>query len=275
MHRIDSAGAVTSLPAPAATGSPGYWSKGDPVAGQPATVMDQDWFNAVQEELLGVTAAAGLAPGKTNQGQLIAALRTLFVSAWAATENNTNLIVPSWASRIEAMVIGGGGGGGGTNSASTGGGGGGAGGFAWGVYQVTPAAALPVTIGHGGAGSSSTGSTGGTTSLGSLLSAAGGAGGGAFAAFPAGGAGGVGVGGSILLYQGNSGGDGGSTAAFGGVGASSPYFSTGSGRAGNGYGIPGSAHGAGGGGGYLTGAGGTNAVGGAGYKGLVLFRWLP
>jgi hypothetical protein len=235
-----------------------------------------DKDNWLFRQLSGVLTAAGVTPTATTpDAALFGAARTMFSSTWAAVDNNTTLTAPAWANRVEAMVIGGGAGGGGTGTAGTGGGGGGAGGYAWGVYTVTPGSTLAVTIGAGGAGSASNGSAGGTTSLGPLLSASGGGGGGAYASFPAGGAGGVGVGGSTLLYQGNSGGDGGSFTAVGGNGGSSPYFSSGSGRAGSGAGVPGSAHGAGGGGGYLQPGNAGPATGGAGYKGLVLYRWLP
>ncbi|MFC0407907.1 gp53-like domain-containing protein [Roseomonas elaeocarpi] len=78
MHRIDSAGAATSLPAPAAAGTAGYWTKGDPVSGVQATVIDPDWLNSVQEELLAVLVAGAITPSKTNRAQLLAALYGLF-----------------------------------------------------------------------------------------------------------------------------------------------------------------------------------------------------
>ncbi|MBX6386334.1 MAG: hypothetical protein IRZ07_25735 [Microbispora sp.] len=79
MHRIDSSGAVAVLPAAAAVGSTvGYWSNGNPVSGQPATQLDQDWFNSVQEELVGIVLDAGLTPDKTNRAQVMQALRRLY-----------------------------------------------------------------------------------------------------------------------------------------------------------------------------------------------------
>lgn len=75
MHRIDNATAAALLPSPGPAGTPGYWTKGDPLGGQPATIMDQDWFNAVQEELIHVLTAAGVVPAKGTSTQLLQTLR--------------------------------------------------------------------------------------------------------------------------------------------------------------------------------------------------------
>lgn len=82
MHRIDGPTVAAALPAPAAVvGTPGYFSNGNPTTSTPATVPTQDWFNTVQEELIGLVLAAGLTPDKSNHSQLLTALQTLFVSA--------------------------------------------------------------------------------------------------------------------------------------------------------------------------------------------------
>ena len=63
MFRINSSGAVTSIPTPAAPGSTsGYFSGSNPGLGQPATVVTADWLNAVQEELMGILTEAGVRP---------------------------------------------------------------------------------------------------------------------------------------------------------------------------------------------------------------------
>lgn len=81
MHRIDGPTAAPTLPAATAvSGTPGYWTNGNPAANIPATVPSQDFFNTIQEELLAPILAAGLTPDKANRGQLLAALRTLFVA---------------------------------------------------------------------------------------------------------------------------------------------------------------------------------------------------
>ncbi|MFM0306285.1 hypothetical protein P0D71_00625 [Paraburkholderia sp. RL17-383-BIF-A] len=80
MYQIDSSGSVTSQPTPAAAGTPGWFTGGNPATGVPATILDSDWFNAVQAELLAILSAASIAPVKGTNNQLIAALNTLFAS---------------------------------------------------------------------------------------------------------------------------------------------------------------------------------------------------
>jgi hypothetical protein len=129
-------------------------------------------------------------------------------------------IVPTNVTRIMVELWGGGGGGGSGYSAdpyhSTGGGGG-SGGYALNVFNVTPGASYPVTIGSGGGG----GASGGTTSFGALMSAGGGSHGAAASALDdgSGGSGGSSSGG-LFPSTGNEGerGGNGATAPFGGVG---------------------------------------------------------
>lgn len=77
MYQIDAPGAATSLPTPAPAGTPGFFTGGDPATGTPATILDQDWFNAVMMELINVVEAAGLTPTKGTNTQLLQALRAL------------------------------------------------------------------------------------------------------------------------------------------------------------------------------------------------------
>lgn len=80
MFRVDDPTAVASPPAvPAPTGStPGYFTNGDPVSGQAATLVPDWWLTQVQEELLGILVAAGIVPAKGSNAQVIAALLQLF-----------------------------------------------------------------------------------------------------------------------------------------------------------------------------------------------------
>ncbi len=55
----------------------GEWRPGRPGAGQSATPMLSEYFNMLQRELLGVVQAAGLAPDKNNDAQLLEAFRRL------------------------------------------------------------------------------------------------------------------------------------------------------------------------------------------------------
>ncbi len=93
MHRIDGPTAVAALPAPlAVSGTPGFWTNGDPETLTPATVPTQDWFNTVQEEMVGLVLEAGLTPDKADHTQLLAALRVLFVSATGGATSGAHLV---------------------------------------------------------------------------------------------------------------------------------------------------------------------------------------
>lgn len=76
MYRIDTAGAVNALPAPAVVGVMGYFN---PTAGGGiGTVLSADWANTIQEELVAIVLAGGIALDKTNPHQVLAALKSLF-----------------------------------------------------------------------------------------------------------------------------------------------------------------------------------------------------
>ena len=68
MHRTESTGATAT----------NQFTNGNPATGVPPTQLDDDWLNAVQEELSGVILAAGLAletKATDTHDQLLAALR--------------------------------------------------------------------------------------------------------------------------------------------------------------------------------------------------------
>lgn len=174
---------------------------------------------------------------------------------------------PIGVHRLRVRLVGGGGGGGG-GSSSYSGAGGGAGGYAEGIFAVTPGQAFNVDIGAGGVGSApgSSGGQGGTTAFGSLLSATGGQGGGSSNPNSNGGQGGVGQASSDalgpLLQYGGYGTDGfQSTTAPAGNGGASMFGGGGRGASGGGSPANGQASGSGGGGGYGNGAGGVGANG--------------
>ncbi|AIO44790.1 hypothetical protein DM44_4777 [Burkholderia cepacia] len=77
MFQTDQATAVSALPVPAAAGTPGYFTGGNPATGQAATILDADWLNMVQEELLNLLIAAGIAPSKTTYTQVRDAIRSI------------------------------------------------------------------------------------------------------------------------------------------------------------------------------------------------------
>lgn len=53
------------------------FTEGNPTAGTPATVVTADWLNGIQEELVSVIAAAGIALNAGSSVQLLAAIRAL------------------------------------------------------------------------------------------------------------------------------------------------------------------------------------------------------
>jgi hypothetical protein len=70
MYQIDVSTAVASMPTPAAYGTPGFFTNGNPGTGQPATIVPADFLNAVMVELINVVTAGGLALDKGSFTQL-------------------------------------------------------------------------------------------------------------------------------------------------------------------------------------------------------------
>src|SRR6516164_6258029 len=77
MHRIDVPSAVPALPTPKQPGTPGYYTDGDPTTGLQATIVSDDWCNAVQEEIAYVVEQSGLVLSKTDRTQLYQAIGRL------------------------------------------------------------------------------------------------------------------------------------------------------------------------------------------------------
>ncbi|HFF7162760.1 TPA: hypothetical protein ACGEGE_001758 [Yersinia enterocolitica] len=77
MHRIDTPTAQVDK---FGSGKNGF-TRGNPQAGVPATAFDDDYFDAVQEELAGIVEAAGINLNKTNRAQVLAALKKLFLQS--------------------------------------------------------------------------------------------------------------------------------------------------------------------------------------------------
>jgi len=76
MHRIDGPGATVD----------NKFTDGDPVGGVQATVVTDDWLNAVQEEIISVLADQSIAPVKGTQNQLLTAIKGIVSSIPQATE---------------------------------------------------------------------------------------------------------------------------------------------------------------------------------------------
>jgi hypothetical protein len=79
MHRVDNSTAVPAIPVPAAVGpNPNhYFTKGNPGAGIPATIVDDDWANAIQEEIAYVIEQNGIVLDKTSRTQLKTAIQRM------------------------------------------------------------------------------------------------------------------------------------------------------------------------------------------------------
>lgn len=83
MHRIDTPTAQVDK---FGAGKNGF-TRGNPQTGVPATALDDDYFDAVQEEIAGVVEAAGLTLKKTDRAQVLAAIKLLIGS-----ETNTKYL---------------------------------------------------------------------------------------------------------------------------------------------------------------------------------------
>lgn len=92
MFRIDHASAVPALPAGSPPGTPGYFTQGDPTTGQMATVVTQDWANIVQEELVAIVESAGIPLDKSDNTQVLQAIRLLAISRWLTLPTGTVLV---------------------------------------------------------------------------------------------------------------------------------------------------------------------------------------
>lgn len=104
MHRVDTSTAAAALPTTNPAGTPGYFTQGDPVAGTPATVPGQDWFNMIQEELCGVVLAAGLALTKGVYTQLLLALQRLFFSTGDGKITLKVVADPGWVMANDGSI---------------------------------------------------------------------------------------------------------------------------------------------------------------------------
>ncbi|HKS32264.1 MAG TPA: hypothetical protein VJS14_00920 [Enterobacteriaceae bacterium] len=80
-HRIDTS---TALKDKFGVGKNGF-TRGNPQTGVPATELDDDYFDMLQEEIVGIVEAAGDTLDKTQRNQLNAALGKLFQNKTGAT----------------------------------------------------------------------------------------------------------------------------------------------------------------------------------------------
>lgn len=179
MHRIDGPGATVD----------NKFTDGDPVGGVQATMVTDDWLNDVQENIMAVLVAAGVAPTKGRAADLLDSIKKLTpgrligVQIFNTPGTFTYTPTPGMGS-VTFRLQGGGAAGGGLTTPSAGnislGAPGTSGAYAEGRFlAATIGSSQTVTIGAGGLGASNAvGGNGGTTSVGSLITAPGGVGGG-------------------------------------------------------------------------------------------------
>lgn len=205
MHRIDTA---TAQKDKFGAGKDGF-TRGNPQTGTPATDLDDDYFDMLQEELVGVVESAGIELDKSKHDQLLTALKMLFLqrtnpfgdikndgaAAIATALTNLQLVGGLGSTTVGRLVgvqvitssgtytptagakfgiargVGGGAGGGGSSTPPSGQVSSGAGGNS-GSYAETRfsiTGPIPVTIGAGGPGG-----PGSATSTGASIGGAGG-----------------------------------------------------------------------------------------------------
>lgn len=80
MHQIDVSSAAATPPASTGPGTPGFFTDGNPTTGTPATIVPAEFLNAVMLEILNVLVAAGIAPVKSNNAQLLSAINQLITN---------------------------------------------------------------------------------------------------------------------------------------------------------------------------------------------------
>ena len=133
MKRVANGTQATALPAAAAiSGTPGYFTDGNPGTGPAGTVVDNDWLNGVQESLIG-------------DGQFVRVVA------------NQNVIVPAWATRARNRMWGPGGGAGSSANANSAGAAGGGGAYLEILVSgLVGLASIACLVGAGGAGGTGT-----------------------------------------------------------------------------------------------------------------------
>ncbi len=106
MFRIDHDDAAVALPTPAAAGSAGYYTDGDPAVGTAATVVTADHLNAIQEELCyAIDDIGGETLSKTDRTQLgtvigpVRALKSHATDTGSATCAHTRGLLASTSSQ--------------------------------------------------------------------------------------------------------------------------------------------------------------------------------
>ncbi len=107
MLRIDHTTAVAALPPPEPAGTPGYFTKGNPAGGLLATRVKYDWLNGIQEEICGAIEGSGLVLDKEDNGQLLAAIRGVYLHGVNGYQKLPSGLILQWGSLIYTSVTAG------------------------------------------------------------------------------------------------------------------------------------------------------------------------
>lgn len=86
MFQIDTADATGTPPAKPAVGTPGWFRAKNPAQGYSGTTLTAWWLNMVQAELMAVLTAANIAPSKSDDGQLAAAIQAIALATGGGRE---------------------------------------------------------------------------------------------------------------------------------------------------------------------------------------------
>jgi len=95
MYRIDNATAVAIKPTKGDAGTQGYWTKGDPAQGIPATIMDGDFFNMLQGELEAILIAGGISPDKADDTQVATAIQAIITANSGGSSSSEEIYQPA------------------------------------------------------------------------------------------------------------------------------------------------------------------------------------
>ena len=113
MYQIDNATSVAVMPTVDVVGpNPNsYFYKGDPTTNTPATIVEQDWLNTIQQELINILVAGGVTADKTKQDQVVKAINYLsqksaaiYAASTTAANTYTATLAPVPAAYSTGMV---------------------------------------------------------------------------------------------------------------------------------------------------------------------------
>lgn len=114
MYRIDNSTAATALPTAGAVGPnvDGFFTRGSPSLATPATIVDDDWCNTIQEELARTIENAGITLTKGNYDQLKKAIDyyaqkngAIYAASASSANTYTLTLTPAPVAYTEGMGV--------------------------------------------------------------------------------------------------------------------------------------------------------------------------